>query len=193
MMKNIKKQFYLYGLLFVLLQLSANSAYAQKVGVKTNLLYDATTTLNLGVELGLAKQWTLDLSGNYNAWLSTDKHKLKHWLIQPEVRYWLCQKFNGHFFGLHAHYAKFNAGGIGLIKGLKHDRAQGTLYGAGLSYGYQWILSDRWGIEGTVGVGYARVNYNKYRCWTCSEKQGPNNKNYFGPTKIGVTLIYVIK
>lgn len=191
-MKKLQKQFYLCGLFVVLLQF-ANAAYAQKVGVKTNLLYDATSTLNLGVELGLAKQWTLDLSGNYNGWLSTDKHKLKHWLIQPEVRYWLCQKFNGHFVGLHAHYAKFNAGGIGLVQSLKHARTQGTLYGAGLSYGYQWILNDRWGIEGTFGIGYARVNYDKYRCWTCSEKQGPNHKNYFGPTKVGVTLIYVIK
>lgn len=37
---------------------------AQKVVVKTNLLYDVTTTMNLGVELGLSPKWTLDLSAN---------------------------------------------------------------------------------------------------------------------------------
>ena len=30
-------------------------AYAQKVAVKSNLLYDATATFNLGVEFGLAR------------------------------------------------------------------------------------------------------------------------------------------
>ena len=42
------------------------TASAQKVAVKTNLLYDVTTTLNLGAEFRLAPKWTLDVSGNYN-------------------------------------------------------------------------------------------------------------------------------
>ena len=41
-------------------------AFAQKWGVKTNLLYDVTSTFNLGVEFGLAPRWTFALSGNYN-------------------------------------------------------------------------------------------------------------------------------
>ena len=73
---------------------------AQEVAVKTNLLYDATTTLNLGVEIGLGSKMTLDISGNYNPWRFHD-YRLKHGLIQPELRYWTCEKFNGHFFGLH--------------------------------------------------------------------------------------------
>ena len=40
------------------------TASAQKVAVKTNLLYDVTTTLNLGAEFRLAPKWTLDVSGN---------------------------------------------------------------------------------------------------------------------------------
>lgn len=34
---------------------------AQSIAVKSNLLYDATSTLNMGVELGLSRQWTLDV------------------------------------------------------------------------------------------------------------------------------------
>ena len=34
---------------------------AQKVALKSNLLYDATTTMNLGLEFGLARKWTLDV------------------------------------------------------------------------------------------------------------------------------------
>ena len=61
----MKKYLCLIGVLGVLLCNTANS-YAQKVAVKTNLLYDATTTMNLGLEIGLGKKWSLDLSGNYN-------------------------------------------------------------------------------------------------------------------------------
>ena len=85
--------------LFLLLAGMTN-VYGQKFAVKSNLLYDATATINLGVEVGLSKKWSLDLSGNYNGWMLGDEARFKHWLVQPEARYWLCEKFNGHFFGV---------------------------------------------------------------------------------------------
>lgn len=160
--------------------------------IKTNALYWATTTPNLGFEVGLSDKFTLELSGNYNPWTFSNESKLKHWLVQPELRYWLCERFNGHFFGLHGHYADYNIGGIKMF-GLKDSRYQGNLYGAGLSYGYQWILSKRWSIEATIGVGYARVNYDKYPCGECGTKLKDGHKNYFGPTKAGLSIIYILK
>ena len=74
----MKKYLCLIGVLGVLLCNTANS-YAQKVAVKTNLLYDATTTMNLGLEIGLGKKWSLDLSGNYNPWKFDDETRLRHW------------------------------------------------------------------------------------------------------------------
>ena len=48
--------------------------YAQKVAVKTNLLSDAFFSPNLGVEVGFAPRWTLDVSGQFNGWtLSHDR------------------------------------------------------------------------------------------------------------------------
>ena len=47
----MKKYLCLIGVLGILLCNTGNS-YAQKVAVKTNLLYDATTTMNLGLEIG---------------------------------------------------------------------------------------------------------------------------------------------
>ena len=110
----MKKYLCLIGVLGILLCNTANS-YAQKVAVKTNLLYDATTTMNLGLEIGLGKKWSLDLSGNYNPWKFDDETRLRHWGVQPELRYWLCEKFNGHFLGLHGHYAKYNVGGMSFL------------------------------------------------------------------------------
>lgn len=48
-------------LILVILCTFAVNSKAQKVAVKSNLLYDATTTLNLGLEVGLARKWTLDV------------------------------------------------------------------------------------------------------------------------------------
>lgn len=132
----MKKYLCLIGVLGVLLCNTANS-YAQKVAVKTNLLYDATTTMNLGLEIGLGKKWSLDLSGNYNPWKFDDETRLRHWGVQPELRYWLCEKFNGHFLALHGHYAKYNVGGMSFLSdNMERHRYQGHLWGGGISYGY---------------------------------------------------------
>ena len=61
---------------------------AQSVAVKSNVLADAFLNPNLGIEVGLAPKWTLDVTGQFNAWmLSHDRH-WKHWVVQPEARYW---------------------------------------------------------------------------------------------------------
>lgn len=52
----------------LLLLVLATGAYGQKFALKSNLLYDATATINLGMEVGLAPKWSLDISGNYNGW-----------------------------------------------------------------------------------------------------------------------------
>lgn len=48
--------------LLVLLLFGGGRVFAQKVAVKTNVLYWATTTPNLGVEFGLGKKTSLELS-----------------------------------------------------------------------------------------------------------------------------------
>lgn len=179
------------GALLLLLIVSL-AGKAQEVAVKTNLLYDATTTLNLGVEVGLAEQWTLDLSGNYNPWTLGGGKKLRHWAIQPEARYWTKQRFGGHFVGAHLLAGGYNVGGIRLL-GLRNERHQGHLYGAGLAYGYRWLLKGNWGMEASLGLGYIHLTYDKYPCGNCGKKLGEGTTNYFGPTKAALSLIYTFK
>lgn len=190
--------------LSILLMLAAFfvTGYSQTVALKTNLLYGAyTSTPNLSLELGLGKRSTLDLGGGYNPWnlngTELDNTKLVHWLGQMEYRYWLCQKFSGHFFGVHALGTQFNIGGHELPllfeKGSKNFRYEGFGYGAGISYGYQFYLGKRWSLEANIGVGYARLHYDKYDCVKCGTKLSSEKKNYFGPTKAGISLIYIIK
>jgi Protein of unknown function (DUF3575) len=150
--------------------------------------------MNLGLEIGLGKKWSLDLSGNYNPWKFDDETRLRHWGVQPELRYWLCEKFNGHFLGLHGHYAKYNVGGMSFLSdNMERHRYQGHLWGGGISYGYQWLLGNRWSMEAVLGsricpVGSLQISL--CHMWNHSENE---KKNYFGPTKAAVSIIYIIK
>ena len=173
------------------------ASYAQSTAIKTNLLYWGTTSPNLQLEFGLSKKTTLELGAGFNLFEFSDNKKFKHVLVQPEYRYWFCERFNGHFLGVHAHGAQFNTGGfdipVGRLDTFKDSRYQGYLYGGGISWGYQWVLSPRWNFEASIGGGYARIHYDKYPCATCGSKEADGKENYWGVTKGALSLIYFIK
>lgn len=169
-------------------------------GIKTNLLYGiGTLTPNLTAEVGLGQRTTLEVMGSYNPWHRkgslTDNKKLVHVLLRPEFKYWFCERFNGHFVGVHALFTRFNISqhDIPFVNFKKEYRYDGTGYGVGVSYGYHWMLSKNWGLEFTVGVGAVRLDYDRYDCAACSTDAAPQKKYYFGPTKAGINLTYLIR
>jgi hypothetical protein len=187
-------------LLLLLAMLSVEDVMAQKVAVKTNVVYDATANINAGLEFGLAKRWTLDVSGNLNVWDMSNGRKWKHWLAQPELRYWLCERFAGHFFALHLHGGQYNVGGLkNGIKFLGTDfsklgdyRFQGWFAGAGIAYGYTWILGKHWNLEAELGFGYSYTNYDTFECAGCGKKvEEGKDHHYVGPTKAAINLVYL--
>jgi hypothetical protein len=141
----------------------------------------------------------MDIGVGYNPWnlngSEEDNKKLVHLLGNIEYRYWLCEKFNGHFFGAHVLGVQYNIGGHELPllfgKGSEAFRHQGWAAGAGISYGYQFVLGEHWNLELNVGVGYVYFAYDKYECQKCSDITGAYRRNYFGPTKGGLSLIYL--
>lgn len=157
---------------------------AQDISLKTNTLYWLSTTPNIGMEIALSRKSTIDLTAAYNPWTFKDGDKLRFWLLQPEVRYWFCEKFEGHFAGVHLHGAQF----FGELGSKRYD---GYLAGAGLTYGYQWILSPHWNLEAAVGIGYAHLWYKESERIPCLKCYRQRHKNYFGPTKAAVSLIYI--
>ncbi len=161
--------------------------------IKTNLLYNATGSMNLGVEFNTGSNTTLDIYGSWNPWIFKNDRKWKHILIQPELRFWPKEVFEGHFWGIHAHYSFYNVSRLlhpPFSAYMEDHRFQGWLIGAGASYGYRWNVSNNWSMEATIGAGYAFLNYDKYQCGTCGNRLGRETKNYIGVTKAGVTLIY---
>lgn len=192
----------------ILLLAGASTMNAQKVGLKTNAIYMATTTPNLGLEFALSDRWTLELEGGYNPWtFDVDNNvKAKHYLVSPELRYWFCEAFNGHFIGVNGNFTQFNLGGVHILnafyptesKGIFLDeplnsRLEGWAAGAGLTYGYAYPISRRWNMELTLGVGYWYTEYDKYETKVCGLFQESGIKQVFGPTSLGISFIYLIK
>lgn len=188
----MKKRTIILSLLLFMVAL----CYAQKVAIKNNLLYDATLTPNLGLEFGLGEKSTLEINAGYNPFTFSDKKKLKHWLVQPEYRWWNCEKFNGSFWGAHIHGGQYSIANLklpfGIFPALKGHRYEGFFLGGGVSFGYQWMLGKRWNLETSLGAGYTYFKYNKYNCPDCGPKLKSGNYNYFGVTKAAISLIYII-
>ena len=175
-------------------------AHAQKVAVKTNLVADALASPNLGLEIGVAPKWTVDLTGEFNAWRMGGDKRWKHWFFQPEARYWFCDRFSGHFIGAALHGGQYNIGGFNgrwnLLgtdaRKLKDTRFQGWFVGGGVSYGYAWILGTHWNIEAQIGVGYSYTRYDQFRCTGCGKKIRTDvPHNYWGPTSADINIVYI--
>ena len=178
----MKRTFVIISFLAIVLASSLGRA-DNSVAVKSNLLYDALLTANAGVELRIAPKWSLDLSGNYNGWRLSHGRQWKHWLVQPEARRWFKESMNGHFLAAHVFGGQFNTT-------LRGARRQGWGAGAGIGYGYAWHFAHNWGLEAELAVGYARYSYDKFPCTECGRKIAHNSRNYFGPTKAAVNIVY---
>ena len=188
---------------------SLGTANAQKAAIKTNALYWATTTPNIGVEFALGDRWTFELEGGYNPWnLDSDNNmKVKHWLVSPEFRYWFCNSFQGHFIGVNANYTQFNIGGLpegipNLFVNLNTEvpmpdlsvaRIQGWAVGAGLTYGYAFPIARRWNMELSVGYGWWYTEYDQYESRKCGLFQQAVARHALGPATAGISFIYMIK
>ena len=197
----------LITIFFFILALSAAPLAAQPVAIKTNLIGDAITSPNLGVEVGVGKKNTLQLFYTLNPWtFDSDSHgqrKAKYWNVMPEFRWWTCSKFNGQFFGVHLNGGQFNASNVALpipgaffkgdnlTKEVKSHRYQGGYAGGGFTYGWQWILGRHWNLEAEIGVGYNYIWYDKYPCYECGAKIASGHTNYVGVTKLGLSLLYI--
>ena len=169
------------------------------VALKTNLLYDAGLNPNLGIEFGLAPKWSLDISGQVNAWTISGK-RWRHWAVQPEARYWFCERFQGHFLALHGIAGQYNIGGMsdGMkffmlgFDNLSTRRYQGWMYGGGIGYGYSWILNKHLNLEAEIGAGYIYTNSDVYPCKECGTKEQEGFKHsYIGLTKAAISLVYI--
>ena len=192
--KNLARKALL--LFWILLTGNIISAKAQNIAVKNNILYDASTTPNFGIELRLSNKWTAGINVALNPWSFSDNKKLKHLLVAPQLRYWLCESFSGHYFGANIAYVHYNVSDIkfpfGLYGGVDGERRQGDLAAIGASYGYSWILSPHWSLEAEAGLDLGYTWSDRYDSPKCGTYRGSDNKFLVLP-KLALNIVYIIK
>lgn len=175
--------------LFLLLGGSLTSnLHAQFYSLQSNVLKLATTTFHVEGSMLLDKHWTLNMSVSYNPWNFSDTRKIKHFLIEPGVRYWFWQPYAGNFISMYAMGARYNVAWDNLLGG--SYRYQGWGYGLGMTYGRSWLLSKRWNLEVEGGLGLLVAPYTKYRCEHCGDKV-KSGTYYLPAPKLAVNLIYL--
>ena len=177
--------------------------------LKTNLLHDATASVNLAAEYAFAPKMSFELSGSYNGWVVNDV-RLQHMLVQPELKFWMCERFNGAFIDVHGiagkatlgcfydfsqHYSRFP----NLKTFLLNDA---TVLGLGGGIGYDWIISRHWNVEVEMGLGYMFVKGDEYVLSEAADGTHylPANAmpvlegsvfDYLGPTKLALSVVYL--
>lgn len=191
-----RKLFCLLPMLFIWI-----GAGAQDFAIKSNMLGDTMGSLNVAIEGRISNSMTIDVQGNLDPWTRKGESLTRHLFVQPEVRFWTCDAFSGHFLALHLHSGIFNVGGIESVVSrfltndfslLRNSRYQGWFSGAGVSYGYDLILGRNINLEFEIGGGYAYTKYDQFECNVCGDTLAENmTHHYWGITKAAVNLVFL--
>jgi hypothetical protein len=172
-----------------------------RFALKTNLFYGvATLTPNIAAEVAVAPRWTIEGAYSTNPWnykagaAGEPSRKLLHGIARLEGRYWFCERYSRHFVGVHALYSEYNVSGYDIpLLFEKEYRYHGNAWGGGLVYGYDLPIGKSWNLEFTAGVGVYRMDYRRYSCVVCSEEFTPVKKTWVGPSRLGVSIEFIIK
>lgn len=172
--------------------------------VRTNLVGDAVLIPNIGGEIAITDNWSLG-ADFYLQWLKDrDKDKFyQTYMLDVSARYWFngtkkrndgIRPFSGWHIGPYGQAVTYDweNGNKGY-----QSRVFFWTFGAGCEGGYNFPVGKnrRWAFDFYVGIGYFHTKYNVYypdynRHYYFDHRQC---KNFFGPTRIGVSLNYIIK
>ena len=206
---------------FLLLGLIITRVSGQTMALRTNLLYDATLSPNIGAEVRLDSTWTAGINVGFNAW-DIDKEKNKKWrhlLVSPNVRHYFGHKRDSlcvygyakdgaygilrdsvvtrrmQYFEGNLIYSHYNVGNakipFGLYSAIKDRRLQGDLLALGAKYGYAWILARDWRIEAEAGVAVGYAWFKEYDCDHCGTYYGKGDRIFLLP-QLGINVVYII-
>ena len=177
-------------------------AAAQEVSVRNNLLYDATGTVNAGVEFQVGDHFSVGVNGGFKSWprfLAWDNDNVnntthwRHFLVAPEGRYYFSEVFKGAFVGADFIYTHFNVGNIklplGLYPEIADSREQGSYWAGGLFAGWAWWPWQHWRIELEAGAAVGLAAYDRFDCAHCGTKTGEVRRAAVVP-KLGLNIAY---
>ena len=164
--------------------------------VKTNLLADLVTAVNLGVEVPLGEDFSVNAHFTFPWWTAGpygNKYALQLLDAEGELRWWFAkgeERFEGHYVALQGSGGKFD-----LQWGRDIGCYQCYNWGVGLSYGYAMKLSKHLNMEFALTLGYLAIDYQHYvpsPDWSVliRDNAKAGTLHYFGPTGLKISLVY---
>ena len=164
--------------------------------VKTNLPADLVTAVNLGVELPLGEDFSINAHFTFPWWTAGpygNKYALQLLDAEGELRWWFApgeERLEGHYLALQGSGGKFD-----LQWGRDIGCYQCYNWGVGLSYGYAMSLGEHWNLEFALTLGYLAIDYQHYvpsPDWSVLLRDNAKAGvlHYFGPTGLKVSLVY---
>ncbi|MDR1415604.1 MAG: DUF3575 domain-containing protein [Odoribacteraceae bacterium] len=197
------KSYYIHALLACALLLALTGGEARGQSIKTNVPLLLMGSPNIGAEVTLTRQLTLDAEALWMPYMFKKHEEVFRaatgsiecrYHVSPS-HYYTNDSWDGFYVGPYALYGQFN---IGLFRHGDKDqsvRRKGWGVSGGLSTGYKFYLSPRFKIDINLGLGYAHLQYNKYKLggeYAGFPMEQKATKAWFGPTKFGVYLVYNI-
>ncbi|MBO5186838.1 MAG: DUF3575 domain-containing protein [Prevotella sp.] len=180
-------------LLFMALVIMCSQGKAQIVAVNTDLLMDLAQTPSFGAELVIGERSTIGLNALYNKnpWGKT----MRVLGVQPEYRHYFSGRpMYREFIGLGGLIATYDITWAGKVY-------EGLGMGLGLTFGYVFPLTKRINLDCHAGFGLMAYNHKEYYVgdkydtdYSIDGEQRTNAKGYYIlPTRIGVSITYIIK
>jgi hypothetical protein len=170
------------------------------VALKTNLLYDAVTALNVELEVPIGKRFSVMLEDVFPWWSfgpNGNKYCLQMWTMSVEPRWWFYRKgmndrLQGHFVAPYVMSGKYD------LQWNTNICYRGYGWSAGLTYGYSMPLCKWLNMEFSMSIGYLNASYQHYQPSPDYEHlyKDPDNAGrmtYVGPTKVKVSLVVPIR
>ena len=174
--------------------------YLTPFAIKTNLLYDAASVLNIGAEAPIGDRWSVAFEWVTPWWSSYEKQKYLQLMYGSlEGRYWFGNRENrpqltGWFAGIAA------GGGVYDLMYDAMNGIQGEFSTCGAVAGFAHAInsSGTLRLEYSLGLGWMGTEYVKY-WWDefdytlVAPSPQTWRTNWFGPTKVQVSLVYMLK
>lgn len=158
------------------------------MAIKTNVAYDAIGVMNLAYECQFANHWTAELPVMWSFWDWRQSLGMRGVALQPGVKYWFATPGDGHALGADIDLAWYNC----RRDEKRYQNTGRPLMGVSLNYAYSLNLGRGWKAEFSLGVGYINTRYNTYYNIDNGALISTRDRNYFGPTRVGISLVYAL-
>lgn len=184
------------SLFFLFIVSLANAQdFERKIYVKANALFLPVGMINIGSEVSLNKNFTLQADLFASPWKSFAGRNAQVYMGNLEGRYYFTEAFDKWYVGINSGLVAFN---IDKYNYPRDYFQKGFGFMIGATVGYQLQIHERWNLDFYIGGGSIQSFYHGYENINGTTIRYDNAKRWnksgeFLPYKGGLMISYKIK